>query len=184
MTIAKPLQRLLKPIALASVLIALTACGGGGGGDGDDAGVPPINVPSSLAGLWEVQTGTQNGNSVQIPSGEVYFYFTDVDASGVTGISYSKNSFSNCLDAEGPARFITIGGNQYRDESGDVVSFTVTGNSLDVVFDDEEGLVIFIAGRIIGIDVADLPVCTSNSVRTAVSTGSFWTNLALLKRWQ
>ena len=184
MNIAKPLQRLLKPIALTSILIALTACGGGGGG-GDDAGVLPINVPSSLAGLWEVQTGTQNGNSVQIPSGEVYFYFTDVDASGVTGISYSKNSFSNCLDAEGPERFIAIGGNQYRDEDGGVGSFIVTGNSLDVVVDDdEEGLLILIAGRIIGIDVADLPVCTSNSVRTAVSTDSFWTNLALLKRWQ
>ncbi len=135
MNIAKPLQRLLKPIALTSILIALTACGGGGG---DDAGVPPINVPSSLAGLWEGQTATLDGDSVQIPSGEIYFYFTDVDASGVTGIFYSKNSFSNCLDAEGPERFIAIGGNQYRDEDGGVGSFIVTGNSLDVVVDDDE----------------------------------------------
>ena len=75
MTIAKPLQRLLKPIALASVLIALTACGGGGGGGGDETGAPPINVPPSLAGLWEGQTATLDGDSVQIPSGEIYFYF-------------------------------------------------------------------------------------------------------------
>ena len=183
MTIAKLLQRLLKPIAFTSILIALAACGGGGGGDG--TGVPPINVPPSLAGLWEGQTATLDGDSVQIPTGEVYFYFTDVDASGATAIFYSKNSFSNCLDAEGPARLTAIGGNQYRDESGGVGSFIVTGNSLDVVVDDdEEGLAIIIAGRIIGIDVADLPVCTSNSVRTAVSTRNFWTNLALLKRWQ
>jgi hypothetical protein len=52
MTIAKPLQRLLKPIALTSILISLTACGGGGGGGGGggDTPVPPPQETVSVSG--------------------------------------------------------------------------------------------------------------------------------------
>ena len=53
MNIAKPLQRLLKPITLTSILIALTACGGGGdGGDGGDT-APSL---SGISGVWDFST--------------------------------------------------------------------------------------------------------------------------------
>jgi len=56
MNIAKPIQRLLKPIALTSTLIALTACGGGGGG-GDDA-VCDDTPPSlfDITGVWDISS--------------------------------------------------------------------------------------------------------------------------------
>lgn len=45
MNFAKPIQRLLKPIALTSMLIALAACGGGGGDD--SSATVPVNPPPS-----------------------------------------------------------------------------------------------------------------------------------------
>lgn len=47
MTIAKLLQRLLKPIAFTSILIALTACGGGGGGGGSSSDDKPTYLITS-----------------------------------------------------------------------------------------------------------------------------------------
>jgi hypothetical protein len=107
MTIAKPLQRLLKPIALASVLIALTACGGGGGGGSDvPAAAPPTETNFFAQGIYAGDATDLSGSTdemVVIVSADGSFdAINTYDAS----VSYGVLTSSTENSASGPIRSI------------------------------------------------------------------------------